>query len=86
MSRLAEQLRRLVGELEVGGLPGCGQLGRDLLGGLPDLAALRLGERTPPAGAQTGQVRLLGEQVLGQDDLLPLMLEEGRGERSAPRR
>ena len=79
-SRLAEQLGGLVGQLEVGGLPGCGELGRDPLGNLPDLAALGLGERAPPAGAQTGQVGRLGAQVLGQDDLLPLVLQERRGE------
>ena len=79
-SRLPEQVRGLVGQLQVRGLAGRGELGRDLLGGLPDLAALGLGERPSPAGAQAGQVGLLGAQVLGQDDLLPLVLQEGRGE------
>ena len=79
-SRLAEQVGGLVGQLEVGGLAGCGELGRDPLGSLPDLAALGLGERASPAGAQAGQVGLLGVQVLGQDDLLPLVLQERRGE------
>ena len=77
---LPEQVRGLVGQLQVRGLAGSGQLRSDLLGGLPDQAALRLGERPPPAGPQARQVRLLVAQVLGQDDLFPLVLEEGRGE------
>ena len=59
-------------------MAGGGQFAGDLLGGLPDLAALGLGQRPAPAGAQARQVRLLGVQVLGQDDLLPLMLQEHR--------
>ena len=70
----------LVGQLQVSGLADRGEFGGDLLCGLPDLAALGLGERPSPAGAQAGQVRLLGVQVLGQDDLLPLVLQERRGE------
>ena len=73
-------MRGLVGQLQMSGLAGGGQFGGDLLRGLPDLAALGLGERPSPAGAQAGQVRLLGAQVLGQDDLLPLVLAERRGE------
>ena len=79
-SRLPEQVRGLVGQLQVSGLADRGEFGGDLLRGLPDLAALGLGERPSPAGAQAGQVRLLGVQVLGQDDLLPLVLQERRGE------
>ena len=52
----------------------------DLVCGLPDLVALGLGERPSPASAQAGQVRLLGVEVLGQDHLLPLILQERRGE------
>ena len=51
-SGLPEQMRGLVGQLEVGGLAGGGQLGRDLLGGLPYPAALGLGERASTASAQ----------------------------------
>ena len=80
-----EQAGGLVGQLHVGGLAGRGELGGDLLGGLPDQAALGLGERAAPAGAQAGQVGLLGVQVLGQDDLLPLVLQERRGEGRARR-
>jgi hypothetical protein len=79
-SRLAEQAGGLVGQLQVGGLAGGSQSGGDLLGSLPDLAALGLGERTAAAGASAGQVGLFGVQVLGQDDLFPLVLEERRGE------
>ena len=76
--RLAEQVRRLAGQLQVSGLAGVGQFRGDPLGGLPHLAALDLGERRP-AGAHAGQVRLLGAHVLGQEDLLPLVLAERRG-------
>ena len=79
-SRLPEQAGGLVGQLQVGGLAGGSQFGGDLLGGLPDLAALGFAERPAAAGARAGQVGLLGVQVLGQDDLLPLVLEERRGE------
>ena len=79
-SLLPEQARGLVGQLQVGGLAGGSQLGGDPLNGLPDLAALGLAERPSPAGARAGQVRLLGAQILGQDDLFPLVLAERRGE------
>ena len=42
-SRLPEQARGLVGQLEVGGLPSRGKFGRDPLCDMPDLAALGLG-------------------------------------------
>ena len=77
--RLAEQVRRLAGQLQVSGLAGVGQFRGDPLGGLPHLAALGLGQRPSPAGAHAGQVRLLGAHVLGQEDLLPLVLAERRG-------
>ena len=73
-------MRGLVGQLQVGGLADGRELGSDLLCGLPDPAALSLGERSSPAGAQAGQVGILGVQVLGQDDLLPLVLQERGGE------
>ena len=79
-SRLPEQPGGLVGQLQVSGLAGGGEFGGDLLRGPPDQAALGLAERPAPAGARAGQVRLLGAQVLGQDDLLPLVLAERRGE------
>ncbi len=80
-SRLPEQLRGLVGQLEVGGLPSRGKFGRDPLCDMPDLAALGLGQRPPPAGPKAGQVGLLRVQILRQDDLLPLVLQERGGER-----
>ena len=40
-----------------------------------------LAERFPAPCAQAGQVRLLGAQVLAENDLLPFVLEEHRGER-----
>jgi hypothetical protein len=46
------------------------------VGGLPEEAALGFGERAAAAGAGAGQVGLFGVQVLGQDDLLPLVSEE----------
>ena len=42
-SRLPQQLRGLVGQLEMGGLPSRGKFGRDPLCDIPDLAALSLG-------------------------------------------
>ena len=82
-SRPPQQVRGLVGQLQVSGLARRGQFGRDLLRGLPDEAALGLGQRPSPAGARAGQVGLLGVQVLGQDDLLPFVLTE-RGGKGQP--
>ena len=42
-SRLPEQVRGLVGQLQVSGLADRGEFGSDLLCDLPDLAALGLG-------------------------------------------
>lgn len=53
---LQQQVRSLVGELEVSGLPGGGKTAGYLLCGLPDPAALRLDKRLSPAGAQASQV------------------------------
>jgi len=78
--RLPEQLRSLVGQLEVGGLPSRGKFGRDPLCDTPDLTALGLGQWPSPAVTQAGQVGLLGVQVLREDDLLPLVLQERGGE------
>lgn len=70
----------LVGNLGVGELP-CGlQLRGHPLGDLPDLGALDLGQQASPSAAQAGQIRLLGSQVLGEDDLIPFALQEPRRE------
>ena len=73
----------LVGELQERGPAQRAQLRLDLLGELPDLAALRLAERRALPGAGARQVVLLGAQVLGEDHLLPLAVEESRGVRQA---
>jgi len=80
-SRLPEQVRGLVSKLDVSGLAGRTELTGDTLRRLPHLAALRLAEWPTPSGAQAGQVRLLGMEILGQDDLLPLVLQERGRER-----
>ena len=85
-SGLPEQARGLVGQLQVGGLAGGTQLGHDLLSGLPHPAALGLGERASTASALARQVGVLAAQILRQDDLIPLVLEKGRGEIQAERR
>ena len=77
LAGVAQQVGGLVGELDVGG---AGQRRRefcgDAFGGAQTWAALGLAERSAPAGAQAGQVGLLGVQVLREDDLFPLVLEE----------
>jgi len=82
-SGFTKEVGCLVGYLQVGGLSSDLEFGHNALDDLPYLAALSLGQRSTPPRPQAGEVRLLGVQVLGEDDLFPFVLEEDRTEREA---